>query len=344
MTGLRRKIGSGGLALLLALGSLAAPSPASGQTAAELNKARAQYRQGLSLEAAGDWAGALAKFEQVAKVKLTPQVRFHIARSKEHLGRLNEALGDYRLAEYEAEQAGAKELSEIRSAREALEARIPKLVIKRGPGAEKAKIELDGVELGSAKVGSAVAVDPGTHGIVAIMPGGGEFMETVSVDEGETKEVELVPPDDMIVPSDDDGGSSSTSMDDDPVVDTGVQEEEEGGSALPWVIGGIGAASLVASGVFYSMRNSAEADLEDGCRGDVCPQRLESTQSDGETYTLLTNVTLGVGIVGLGTAAILLLSGGSSDAEEGAPVAKQGISLQVVPSKNFEGVNVVGRF
>src|SRR5689334_16529333 len=51
-----------------------------------LDKARAQFQQGLALETAGDWAGALSLFVQVAAVKLTPQVRFHVGLCEEHLG------------------------------------------------------------------------------------------------------------------------------------------------------------------------------------------------------------------------------------------------------------------
>jgi hypothetical protein len=46
---------------------------------ATLAKAREEFRRGLALEAAGDWSGALAAFKEVALVKSTPQVRFHIA-------------------------------------------------------------------------------------------------------------------------------------------------------------------------------------------------------------------------------------------------------------------------
>ncbi len=47
-------------------------------TAAEVAKAREEFRRGLALEAANDWAGALAAFKTVALVKSTPQVRYHI--------------------------------------------------------------------------------------------------------------------------------------------------------------------------------------------------------------------------------------------------------------------------
>ncbi len=316
-----------------------APEQAAAQSKDDLAKARRSFRQGLSLEAAGDFAGALAKFEEVARVKLTPQVRFHMGRCKEELGRLNEALGDYRLAEYEAREAGAKELPEISAAKEKLEARVPKLVITQGEGAEGARIELDGVELGSAKVGKETVVDPGQHTIVVRLPNGGRWEEQVDVAEGESKAVELVPPDDLQVETPGGGEDIPELPPDEP---TPEPKAEESSSAVPWIIGGVGAASLVASGVFFMLKNGAESDLDDTCRGDVCPKSVEDTQSSGESYALWTNVTLGLGVVGIGVAAVMLLTGGNSSS---APAREaKGLKWDVGTSKAFSGVRLSGQF
>lgn len=308
-----------------------------GQTPQELAKARTLYQQGLSLEAGGDWASALAKFEEVGRVRLTPQVRFHIALCKENLGRLNEALGDYRVAEYEAEQAKAKELAEITKRREQLEARIPKLVISRGAGAERARIELDGVELGDAKVGKEVSVDPGPHRIVAKLPKG-QFEESVTLAEGETKEIELVAPDDL-QPTTGGGPTEPTEPDDQPP----PIKIEPSGSALPWIVAGAGVVSLAAGGYFFLQKNDAQKKLDSVCRGDVCPRSSQSLQDDGEQYAMLSNVFVGVGIVGLGVGTIMLLSqGGGSETTE--TVAKRRVRVDVSTQRAFTGVNVVGHF
>src|SRR5690349_5526477 len=107
-----------------------AARPVAAQSQDDLERARNFFREGLSLEAAGNWAQALAKFREVGKVKLTPQVRFHTARCNEQLGHLNTALGEYKLAEYEGGQQNIPELPAITQARTSLEARIPKLVIR----------------------------------------------------------------------------------------------------------------------------------------------------------------------------------------------------------------------
>ncbi len=331
-------LGATTLSVCLAFGGMSYAPPAEAQSAADLSKARTLFKEGVSLEAAGDWAGALSKFEDVAKVKTTPQVRFHMGRCKEHLGRLNEALGEYRLAEYDAQQSKAKELGEITKAREALEARVPKLLITRGTGAENAKIELDGVALGEAQVGKEVSVDPGPHRIAGTLPAG-EFEENVTVAEGETKNVELVPPANLKRKS-----AEKASEEPEPTPEetpAPVKVEKKGKGALPWIIGGVGLVSLGASGYFYLQRNKAENDLNGICHGDICPTSAQSKQDDGKKYATLTGVTLGVGIVGIGVATVMLLSGGGKTEEK---PQSAGLKLNVAPMARMPGVNVVGQF
>ena len=329
-----------GFWLLLAFG---APS-ARGQTDDELAQARGVFREGLSLEAAGEWAGALAKFEAVSKVKLTLQVRFHIARCKEHLGRLNEALGEYRLAEHEATQQSAKELPQITEALQALEPRVPKLTITRGPGAENARVELDGVALGESKIGKEVSIDPGTHRVLARLPAGAEFEQTIQAEESQALTLELVPPDDLPRPKRSKASEPSVA-ETKPALNL-----EPKSSALPWIVGGIGVASLVASGVFFALRNDAESELEDGCRDNVCPESLRSRQEDGERYATLTSITLGAGILGVGVAAVLFLSDSGSAHETARSVVSRShqpgraLDLHVGATPRFAGVDVVGRF
>jgi hypothetical protein len=306
----------------------------------DLARARELYNQGLTQVAAGDWAGALATFQEVAKIKMTPQVRFHIARSKEKLGRLNEALGGYRLAEHEATALGDKGqelLEEVQKARSALEARIPKLVIVRGEGAEAARIALDGVTLGEAQIGSEISADPGPHVINVTLPDGRRFSRTVELEEGKTQELELDAPQG-------DGGSAPVTSDAEPSTEPDreptVAAADSGGSALPWIVGGVGVASLAAAAVFYKLKSDAEDELEQGCIGRTCPDTLEDTQSRGESYATLSGVALGVGVVGVGTAVVLLLTGRSSTTEE----STRGWSVTLTPGPRSANVALGARF
>ncbi len=155
----------------------------------ELSKARARFQQATELEQAGNWAAALQQFREVGQVRMTPQVRYHIALCEEKLGKLVAALGGFELALSEAESLGPDFHKEVEDKTNALRERIPKLVIERGEGAEAATIELDGVALGASSIGIEVPLDPGPHQIAARSSGYEAYTETVEVPEKETKRV-----------------------------------------------------------------------------------------------------------------------------------------------------------
>jgi hypothetical protein len=333
-----RRAAPGTLSALLALSAASsvttASRPAAAQSKDDLERARNFFREGLSLEAAGNWAQALAKFREVGKVKLTPQVRFHTARCNEQLGHLSTALGEYKLAEYEGSEQNIPELKAITEARAALEPRVPKLIIRRGKGAELARVELDGVDLGEGQIGQAVGVDPGPHRIIAKLAGDKEFRYAAFAKEGETTEIELAPP------PEEEGGTPAGNQPKPGGADTGVTTEQvRKSSALPWIVGGVGVASLAASGVFYILRSGAKSDLESGCRGDVCPQSLQDTQSKGELYSTLSMVTLGVGVVGIGVATVLLVT-----APKKEQATQTGLHWDVVGGPGTAAFSVDGRF
>jgi hypothetical protein len=309
--------------------ALAQGAPASSQE--DLERARSLFRQGLSLEAAGNWAAALSKFQDVAKVKLTPQVRFHSARCSEQLGRLNEALGEYRLAEYEAGQQGLPELAAIAQSRQALEGRVPKLIIRRGKGTESARIQLDGTDLGESQIGQPIAVDPGPHSVNVRLSPGREFQQAAVVKESETVEVPLVAPDQ---------GASPAVAGAPPAGADHGGAPPKGGSAVPWIIGGVGVAGLAASGVFYVLRQGAKSDLDSACRGSLCPSSVQDTQSRGQTYTTVSMVALGVGVVGVGVATYLLVTGSSS----GSGREQAFVPVDVVALPSGGSVTVRARF
>ena len=308
----------------------------------DIAKAREQFGQGVQLEAAGDWAGALTQFESVARVKMTPQVRFHIARCQHKLGNLLAALGAYRLAAHEAssDPNAADVLDEARKGIEEVEAKIPKLVIELGAGAEAASVSIDGVAIGDSSVGKEVPVNPGPHTIQYTLSDGRKDERVVRLKEGESKTVKLTAPTDSSVPDDGKGKG-------------GVDEEGGNSNVVPWVLVGVGGASLVASGVFYMMRAGTISDHDDQCKDSVCPKSLEDTGSSGKTYTTLGNVTLGIGVLGLGVGTVMLLTGDSSGAasaeassESSARRSPPAPRMTVVFGGNGKGAeaNLVGTF
>src|SRR5690349_18392834 len=176
----------------LACALLGSAPSAWAQDASELKKARAQFQQATELEQAKNWTAALQAFREVGQVRMTPQVRFHIAVCEEGLGRLVAALGGYELALADADKVGADFKAEVEENVTKLRARIPKLVIERGSGANAAAIELDGVAVGDSSVGVEVPLDPGPHAVTAKAPNRKPFEANVTLTEQETTRLEVV--------------------------------------------------------------------------------------------------------------------------------------------------------
>jgi hypothetical protein len=97
---------------------------------------------------------------------------------------------------------------------------------------------------------------------------------------------------------------------------------------LGWIFGGIGVAGFATFGIFGVLDQSRFDDLESQCNGSVCPPELAEDAETGRTYQTLANVGLGVGIAGVGTGLILLLTApGSPEATTGGkPRVSVGLS------------------
>jgi hypothetical protein len=286
-------------AFATAAGAAPRTAHAEGPSPAELKKARSQFQRGIELEQASNWSEALQQFREVGGVRMTPQVRFHIAYCEEGLGRLVTALGGYELAQNEADQVGADFKAEVETAVTSLRARIPKLLIERGPGADAAAVQLDGVDLGASSVGVEVPLDPGPHAVTAVAPGFLNFNATVELKEREVTRVTLELQPEPTPPPD--GGQGQQ-----VVV---IKEQAPVNRTIPYVVGGVGVGALVGTGVFFALRQATAAELDRDCPDhSQCPESNRSTYNRLKTYNVLTIVTGVVGVACVGTAVALILT------------------------------------
>ncbi|MEO8905237.1 MAG: PEGA domain-containing protein [Polyangiaceae bacterium] len=267
---------------------------ASAQDKKELSQARAQFQRAIELEQAGNYTSALETFRSVGEVRMTPQVRFHIATCEEKLGRLVTALGGYQLAFADADSVGEDFKGEVERAVSRLQGSIPKLVINRGAGGEAAEIQLDGVSLGASSVGVAIPLDPGPHAVTARAPNFLPFSQNVTISENEQKSVNVT-----LTPE----PERATSM------QGGPPAERARSKVVPYVIGGVGVVSLIGSGVLFGLRQSTLSDLESKCGAgrQSCPSNARGEVSNLKLYNTTAQVAIGVGVVGIGTAVGLLI-------------------------------------
>lgn len=311
---------------LVACALLSASLPSLAQDATALKNARAQFQQGTELEQAGNWTAALQAFREVGQVRMTPQVRFHIAVCEENLGRWVAALGGYELALADADRVNPDFQEEVEQNVRRLRARIPKLVIERGAGAKAAAIELDGVAVGDSSVGVEVPLDPGPHAVTAKAPNHKPFDASVTLKEEETTTLEIIL---ERLPRE--------------VVSAGVTAppapDKPPSKVVPFVIGGVGIASLIGSGVLFGLRQSTLSELEKACpTRSKCPPSKASRYDDLKFYHYGAQITLGVGIAAVGTAGALLLF----QRKKKEPVASSSAQLELVPSLPLDARSPLG--
>lgn len=310
------------------------------------SKAREAFQTAIKLEEARSYADALVKFREVAAVKKTPQVLFHVGFCQEKLGQWVEARATYQQATQLTSQANDAKTVEARTAINqalaSLEQRLPSLQLARGKGASNAAIMIDGQRVDD--VNTPLRLMPGKHLIQARAKNKDNFRSEINLVEGQRVTIEIAL-DDI-----DDGSGPPATKPGKPEKpekpeknDKASQPPEKGSgrSIAPYVFLGVGGASLAASGVFFLLRNSAEKDLKSQCIGLACPSSAKSTGDSARTMNTLSNVTVSVGAVGVATGLIWLLATRGDPAPE-----KSTTSLRVVPeaSSSQLGAGLVGQF
>ena len=341
------------LALSGTVAVTAGPRPAqAAEDDDQLSQARAKFQQGTELEQAGNWAAALQAFREVGQVRMTPQVRYHIALCEEKLGKLVAALGGYELALSDADAVGPGFREEVDKSVERLRARIPKLTIERGPGAEAASIEFGGVSLGASSIGVAVPIDPGPHALSASAPGYAPFEMTVDVPEGKEETV-VIKLEKLKTP-----GVGATTIGGRTSTDTGPDPKKL--RLVAYISGGVGGASLIGSGVFFLLMQQKLSSMENLCGDDGSCRNDDLTAAERdnaemwnakiEQYFYLTWGTLGVGVVGLGAGTYFYLRARQVEKERAGaqPDAEADISswqlAPTAPGADLAGMSVIGRF
>lgn len=300
-----RRVQSAAFALGLAM-IIPAQAAAQDPTDGELAAAREMFKDGKDLEAKGAWADALAMFKKVAEVKMTPQVRFHIALCDEKLGRLVSAINGFELAAQEASRAGASaaEVAENAPTRAAaLRKRVAVVNIVVKGRLSHSRILIDGAPVAAALLGSAIPVDPGRHTVELQTKGKIVFSKNLDLGEKNQATVDIEvndvdpPPPPPIVPK------VSTPANPPPPA---VPEADP--SKLPAVlVGTVGILSFIGAGVFLGLRESTIAEVGETCEkgGKQCDPDFESVAREGEQYTTAVTALTIAGGVGLGAAGVL---------------------------------------
>jgi hypothetical protein len=348
--------------LIVTVGTVGAQQPA-----LDAARARALFHEAVAVEAAGDYATALSKFEQVATFKNTPQVRFNIAVCQEKLSRWVVALGEYRiaLAEAQLDPNASLVVQESKRAIASLEPKIPSLTLNRGAGAQAAEIAVDGRAVADPQFGIALLLDVGKHVVEATAQGYQPLRKDVELTQGQRASLDIALEESVAAVASSASASASAasapassaptisassrppSSSSKPADSTPPPPSHGAMKTFAWIALGAGVAGGITAGVFYVRRASDISDLDGQCGPDrqSCPASAQAIYDRGQRDTLVGNIGLGIGVVGVLTGVVLLAS---SSRDSSAPRAHQDASraIRLAPWAQATGLGgaVAGSF
>lgn len=282
----------------LACSLLVAASSAGAQpTPADLDTARKLFAEAEKHEKAQHWQQALATLQDVASIKETPGVRFHIGNCLDHLGRLVEALRSFERARSLAQQSETRDVLQLAGPRiEQLQARIPTLTVSVTGSGPRPVVRVDGAPMGPEVVGTPVAFDPGSHTVVAHFPGAPPVVRLVALVEGQPLSVQIASPL-PVAPARKTAAQPSSPPQ--------AERADDTSNRVPiaaWVLMGAGVGMGVGGVLAFRQAASVAQDSQSACARSVAcdPERVEVVRRyDGVALSLWAGAALctGAGVV-----------------------------------------------
>jgi hypothetical protein len=317
------RIWTGRVSVALAIAT-ATPALAAEPDEDTRHAARELAREGARKLDQGEYAEALELLERAHTLVPAPTIRLLEARTLDKLGRLVQAAERYEQVrrtqlEPDASEAFVKAVADAQLELLALRKRIPRLVLNVVGGASKAAVELDGKPVPPALIGIERPIDPGEHRIVA-RRGSLSIERRVELAEGTREVVVLELPEQ-------EGGALVASNGGEPG-DGSMQR------TLGWVSLGIGAVGVSAGVTFALIARGKQSELDDVCENSRCPAQARDDIDAFERARTLSLVGYGVGIVGIGLGATLVLTAPSGRREQAG----------ILPFVGLGAAGVRGRF
>ncbi len=295
------KVAALGLGLLCAL-LLCCPALAAEPNEADRATARALALEGHAALQKKDYATAADRFGRADALVHAPTLVVDWARALQGLGRYVEAHEKYELVLREGVSSSSPKswIRALEDAKRELDALKPRLgwvtVILKEPA--EATVTIDGVPVPPAALGVKRAADPGFPEVVVSAPGYETFKHTVTVGPGEERSLEVAL---VKLPEQATSAEASTS-------DVYRGRPSKLRRTAGYVALGVGGAGLLAGGVSGAMGLKKRADLRSECVNSKCRSSSAKKISTYHTYGVISAATLGVGVLGIGTGVVLLLT------------------------------------
>ena len=283
--------------------------------ASDMAAAEALFREARDLMAAGKTSEACQKFAESQRLDPSPGTLLNLARCHAQQGKTASAWAEFLAAKRSAEATQRADLAqEAQRQADALVGQLSYLTIVASKKVPGLVVTRNGETLAASALGSKLPVDPGRYTVRASAPQHTDWSGEVTVEGGAASESLVIPPLEPAPaasaapagpPPNAEGTNPSTTETSHPPV-------------LAYVVGGVG---IVATGVglaFGALASSKYGDAEDACPTfhGCSPSAMDDRTTAG-TFATVSTVGVSVGLVGIATGVVLLVthrSGKSSTA------------------------------
>lgn len=265
--------------------------------------AEALFNSGRDAMAKGDYERACKQLRESNRLEAAVGTQFNLADCEEKRGKLATAWTLFRGVEQKVPE-GDERARVANERAQALEGRLPKVTLRLSAGAPNDTSVRDGdVDLGSASFGVPLPLDPGAHEFVVSAPGRTLRKFSVTLAEGESRDVDLSP-----------GNASSGA----PAgatagaADIGKPTKGSNTTGLGLAIGGVGVVGLGVGAVAGAMVLGKKNTADEQCPNKQCTQEGLDAVDSARTLKTVSNIGWIVGVVGVGVGAYFVLSSDGS--------------------------------
>ena len=348
----RRLARPAALLLALALGAVAPAAHAQADKAA----AESLFQAGKSLMTEGKYDEACPKFVESQRLDPSSGTLLNLGKCYEVQGKTASAWAEYKEAATLARAAGQTEReTAAKDFASKLEPKLSKLRVDATAPVAGLVIKKDGVDMGRATLGIAIAVDPGEHTIEASAPGYNPWTTKITVGkESDSKTVtipalEKAPEGAGVVTPPPGGGTPPGGEPGGPPPGGDTSGSGDTMKTAGFVVGGVGVVGGALGAVFGLMASSQASGAEDDpalCPNKQCTPAGREEIDGASGKALVSTIGFAVGGAGLVAGAILILTAGPSKKEARALPAGGFASVRVVPTGGAAGggLSMVGRF
>lgn len=171
---------------------LALASSGARAQAAELERARDLFHEGVAHARGGRWELALAAFQAAYGLAPKPSLLFNLASAQLRMGKLLASNTNYRrfmASDDPWVTASARRSAALQIQR--IEERMPRLRLVLDGLREGDRISLDHARVYPEELGHDIWLDPGVHTVRVDRPRGDQEVHTIAVAEGQTRVLSL---------------------------------------------------------------------------------------------------------------------------------------------------------